>query len=89
VAQRGIREGVARALSGLNGREPYRMEMPLEFGFEFSTTTIAETCEWIPGVRKTNPFSTEFTIDNLPEAMRIIFVQLLIALQVGQKGIYS
>jgi D-amino peptidase len=89
VAQRGIREGVARALSGLNGREPYRMEMPLEFGFEFSTTTIAETCEWIPGVRKTSPFSTEFTIDNLPEAMRIIFVQLLIALQVGQKGIYS
>lgn len=89
VAQRGIREGVARAVGARAGREPYRMEFPLTFGFEYSTTTIAESAAWIPGVRKTKPFETEFTSEDLPEAMRIIFAQLLIALQVGQKGIYS
>ncbi|MDQ3890082.1 MAG: M55 family metallopeptidase [Actinomycetota bacterium] len=89
VAQRGIREGVARALRGLDGREPYRVELPLTFGFEYSTTTIAETASWIPGVRKLRPFETEFTSEDLPGAMRIIFAQLLLALQVGQKGIYS
>lgn len=88
VAQQGIREGVARALSGAK-HEPYRMEMPLTFAFEWSSTTIASVCEYIPGVKKPSPFVTEFTTDDLPEAMKIIFAELLLALQVGQKGIYS
>ncbi len=89
VSQRGIRDGVAEAVRGLSVREPYRMDMPLTFSFEWSTTTIASTCEYIPGVRKPSPFVREFSTSDLPEAMKIIFAELLLALQVGQKGIYS
>jgi D-amino peptidase len=89
VSQKGIREGVAAALRDLSKREAYRMEMPITFGFEFNSTTIAATCEYIPGVKKTNPYSTEFETEDMPDAMKIIFAELLLALQVGQKGIYS
>jgi D-amino peptidase len=89
VAQKGIREGVAGALRGLNGRSAYAIDMPLTFGFEFSSTTIASTCEYIPDVTKPSAYTTEFTTDDMPKAMKIIFAELLLALQVGQKGIYS
>jgi D-aminopeptidase len=89
VTAAGIREGVANALRGLSAREPYRMDGELTFGFEYSTTTIASTCEYIPGVRKSTPRTTEFDTTDMPEAMKMIFAQLLLALQVGQKGIYS
>lgn len=88
VAQQGIRETVARALRE-KGREPYRVPPPHSFSFEWSSTTIASTCEYIPGVKKPSPRVTEFTAEDLPSAMRVIFAQLLIALQVGQKKIYS
>ena len=42
-----------------------------------------------PGVSKPSPYTTEFTTDNMPSAMKVIFAELLLALQVGQKGIYS
>jgi len=65
------------------------MEPPYTFGFEWNSTTIASTCELIPGVKKPTPRVTEFTSDDLQESMGLIFAQLLLALQVGQKGIYS
>ena len=89
VTAAGIREGVANALRDISAREPYRMDGELTFGFEYSTTTIASTCEYIPGVRKSTPRTTEFTTTDMPQAMKMIFAQLLLALQVGQKGIYS
>jgi D-amino peptidase len=89
VTAKGIREGVAGALANLSARQPYRMDGELTFGFEYTTTTMASTCEYIPGVRKPTPRTTEFTTSDMPEAMRIIVAQLLLALQVGQKGIYS
>jgi D-amino peptidase len=88
VAQQGIRSGVTKALRE-HAREPYRMEPPYTFGFEWNSTTIASTCEYIPSVKKPSPRVTEFTTGDLPEAMGLIFAELLIALQVGQKGIYS
>src|SRR5919201_1043883 len=89
VTAKGIREGVAGALGNLSAREAYRMDGELTFGFEYNSTTIASTCEYVPGVRKATPRTTEFTTTDMPEAMRIIVAQLLLALQVGQKGIYS
>ena len=88
VAQQGIRETVANALRE-KGRKPYKVRGGHTFGFEWNTTTIASTCEYIPGVKKTSPRVTEFKAEDLPSAMRVIFAQLLIALQVGQKGIYG
>lgn len=89
VSAKGIREGVAAALRDMGKREPYKMEMPITFGFEFNSTTIAATCEYMPEVSKPSPYTTEFTTDDMPKAMKIIFAELLLALQVGQKGIYS
>ena len=89
VTAKGIRDGVAAALRSVSSRTPYRMDGELTFGFEFNTTTIASTCEYIPGVRKPTPRSTEFSTTDMPQAMKTIFAQLLLALQVGQKGIYS
>lgn len=89
VSQKGIREGVAAALRDVGKRQPYGMEMPITFGFEFNSTTIAATCEYIPEVSKPSPYTTEFTTDDMPTAMKVIFAELLLALQVGQKGIYS
>jgi D-amino peptidase len=88
VTAKGIREGVAEALRGAR-REPYRMPGAHTFGIEWNTTTIASTCAYIPGIRKPSPRVTEFTSANLPEAMGLIFAELLLALQVGQKKIYG
>jgi D-amino peptidase len=89
VTAKGIREGVAAALRSVPSRTPYRMDGEVTFAFEFNTTTIASVCEYIPGIRKPTPRSTEFSTADMPEAMRTIFAQLLLALQVGQKAIYG
>lgn len=89
VTAQGIREGVADALRNISSRQAYKLDGELTFGFEYSTTTMASTCEYIPGVTKVSPRTTEFTTSDMPQAMHIIFAQLLLALQVGQKGIYS
>jgi D-amino peptidase len=89
VTSKGIRVGVASALQNISARQPYKLDGELTFGFEYSTTTMASTCEYIPGVTKVSPRTTEFTTADMPQAMHIIFAQLLLALQVGQKGIYS
>jgi D-amino peptidase len=89
VTAKGIREGVAGALRNISSRTAYNLDGELTWGFEYSTTTMASTCEYIPGVTKVSPRTTEFTTTDMPQAMHIIFAQLLLALQVGQKGIYS
>jgi D-amino peptidase len=89
VTAKGIREGVAGALRNISSRTAYKLDGELTWGFEYSTTTMASTCEYIPGVTKVSPRTTEFTTTDMPQAMHIIFAQLLLALQVGQKGIYS
>jgi D-amino peptidase len=89
VTAKGIREGVAGALRNISSRTAYKLDGELTWGFEYSTTTMASTCEYIPGVTKVSPRTTEFTTADMPQAMHIIFAQLLLALQVGQKGIYS
>ena len=89
VTQPAIREGVAKALAKGSRRKPYKLRRPYKFGFEWNSTTIAETCGYMPGVRVTSPRTTEFSSDDLPQAMGIIFAQILLALQVGQKGIYG
>jgi len=89
VTSKGIREGVARALKGVKRRKPYRLTKAVTIGFEFGSTTMAATCAYIPGVKRVTPRRTEFTSEHMPEAMQVVFAQLLLALQVGQKGVYS
>ncbi len=88
VTKKGIREGVRHALKGKK-RKPYKMKGPYRFGIEWNTTTIASTCAYIPGVKKVNSRTSEFTTGNLPEAMGLIFAELMLGLQAGQKKIYG
>ncbi len=91
VTKAGIRAGVKKALASaaLKRRKPYRVSSEHRFGIEWNTTTIASMCALIPGIRKVTPRLTEFTNMDLPQAMGIIFAELLLALQVGQKKIYG
>jgi D-amino peptidase len=89
VTGAGIREGVAGALRDLGQRRPHVAEGSLTYTFEWNSTTIAAMCECIPGVRKPTPRTTEYTVAQPSEAMPVIVAQLLLALQVGQQGIYS
>jgi D-amino peptidase len=91
VTHKGIRDGVRQALMSMSQhrRPPHKGKAPYRFGFEWNSTTIASTCALIPTVRKVNPRTTEFSSDDLPEAMGIILAKLFLALQVGQKSIYG
>lgn len=89
VAQEHIREATARALRDRNRFTPYRLSPPYVIGIEWNSTTIAATCDLIPGVRMTSPRFVEYTTQDYPEAMRVLVAMLLLGLQVGQKGIYG
>ena len=89
VTTKGIRDGVAGALKTVKDRKPYKTPAPYNFAFDWNTTTIASTCDLIPGVRKTSPRVTEYKTDDLEDAMKVIVAELLLALQVGQKKIYG
>ena len=62
---------------------------PYTIGIEWNSTTIAATCDLIPGVRMTSPRFVEYTTQDYPEAMRVLVAMLLLGLQAGQKGIYG
>ncbi|HEX8863216.1 MAG TPA: M55 family metallopeptidase [Actinomycetes bacterium] len=88
-AQDRIQEGARRALSDLGRFKPYVVEPPITIGVEWNSTTIASTCELIPGVKLLGSRETEFATDDFAEAMRVLVAMLLLALQVGQKAIYG
>ena len=89
VAQAEIRKATAKALKGKNAKR-YVVKPPIKIGVEWNSTTIAETCGLVPGVKKTSSRSTEYSAKNWPDAMQVLLVELLLALEVsGGKGIYQ
>jgi D-amino peptidase len=89
VAQAEIREATAQALKQAGSRRPYIVQPPIRIGVEWNSTTIAQTCGLVPGVTITGPRTTEYTTNDYPDAMKVLLVELLLALQVGQKAIYG
>ncbi|HYM50254.1 MAG TPA: M55 family metallopeptidase [Candidatus Limnocylindrales bacterium] len=89
VAQAEIREATAAALRSVSSRKPYVVKPPIRIGVEWNSTTIAQTCGLVPGVRVTGPRTTEYVTDDYPDGMKVLLVELLLALQVGQKAIYG
>jgi D-amino peptidase len=89
VTYEGIRTGVADALGGLADRRPHTVTGEHSFAFEWNSTSIAETCAYIPTVRKTAPRISEFRSTDMTEAMQVIVAQLLLAMQVGNVDFYS
>ena len=62
---------------------------PITIGIEWNSTAIAETYRLIPGLKRTSSRSTEYKTDDWPDAMKVLVVELLVALRVsGGKGIY-
>ena len=89
VAQAEIREATARALKG-KAAKPYVLKPPIKIGVEWNSTTTAETCGLVPGVKRTSSRSTEYTANDWPDGMKVLLVELLLALEVsGGKGIYQ
>ncbi len=84
-----IREGAKRALSDHGRFKPYIVEPPITIGVEWNSTTIASTCELIPGVKALGSREVEVTTDDYAEGMRVLVAMLLLGLQVGQKAIYG
>lgn len=89
VAQSEIREATMRALKNVKSFEPYVVKPPIRIGVEWNSTSIAQTCGLIPGVKLTSSRMTEYTTNDWPDGMRVLLVELLLALQVGQKAIYG
>ena len=68
----------------------YLVKPPITIGIEWNSTTIAETCSLVPGVKRTSSRSTEYKTDDWPDGMKVLLVELLLALEVsGGKGIYQ
>jgi D-aminopeptidase len=89
VAQAEIREATAGALKG-KAAKPYVLKPPIKIGVEWNSTTIAETCGLVPGVKRMSSRSTEYIANDWPDAMKVLLVELLLALEVsGGKGIYQ
>ena len=90
VAQAEIRESTARALKG-KAAKPYVLKPPpIKIGVEWNSSTIAETCGLVPGVKRTSSRSTEYTANDWPDGMKVLLGELVLALEVsGGKGIYQ
>lgn len=72
VAQRQIREGVARALASLASRRPLRVPESLRLELEFEHRSQAEMWAYLPWVSRKGPYTIELHPADPTEAMRVI-----------------
>lgn len=89
VTYEGIREGVAQSLRVVADRRPHSVTGEHSFTFEWNSTSIAQTCAYIPTVTRTSPRTSEFRTSDMSQAMQVITAQLLLAMQVGNVDFYS
>ena len=88
VSQKGIREGVAtaalrdyRKASGVQDGDANHVRLRVQLDGSHPAT-----CEYIPEISKPSPYTTEFTADDMPKAMKVIFAELLLALPGRAEG---
>lgn len=62
----------ARALARLESIRPARVALPVRVRLRLSDITIPQILEAIPGVRRVDGYSVEFTAKNMTEAYRLI-----------------
>jgi D-amino peptidase len=89
VTYKGIRSGVAAALEDVAALRPHVLPGEHTFTFEWNSTAIATACAYIPGVELTGARTSEFRSSDMAEALRVIVVQLLVAMQTGNVDFYS
>lgn len=83
VAQKRIREAAKRAVQNAKHFKPYVVGPPASMGFEFTSTTMAEACSWIPTVERKGPRTVEFEFDDWVEGMGLLFALMWLALHVA------
>jgi D-amino peptidase len=91
ATDKGIRSGVAEAVSAasLGRRRPYRLPGEHRYAIEWNTTTIAAICALIPGMKRIDSRTTEYTTADVTEAMAVFIAEYTIAMQVGQRRAYG
>lgn len=85
VAQANIRAAAKRTLERLSDLKPYKVGPPASMGFEFTSTTMAEVCSWIPTVKRAGPRSIEFEFDDWRDGMTLMNALLWLALHVADQ----
>jgi D-amino peptidase len=78
-AQDRIRAAATRAVSQLAEFVPYRIETPTTLRIEWNSTSVASTCEGIPGVMRVGSREIEYRSDDYPELYRLLRVLLAIS----------
>jgi D-amino peptidase len=85
-AQGLIREASRRALRSLHLFSPCEVPAPYTLGIDWASTSMAESCAMIPGVKRTGARSVEFTSDDYAEIMSVLGILAIIGGSVGCTG---
>jgi D-amino peptidase len=85
-AQSMIGEAAARALRSLDRLGPYEVPAPYTLGIDWASTSMAESCAMIPGVKRAGARSVEFTSDDYTEIMSVLGILATIGGSVGCTG---
>lgn len=78
-----IRCGALQALEDLDDRPPHRVDGPYTLRIDWNSTATAAMCELVPGVRRVEDRTTEFTTDDYSELVGLLGVMSSIGGQIG------
>lgn len=81
-----IREAAARALRGLGRLRPYAVPAPYTLGIDWASSSMAESCAMIPGVKRAGARTVEFTSDDYTQIMGVLGIMATIGGSVGCTG---
>ncbi|MFI0451628.1 M55 family metallopeptidase [Actinomadura sp. 6N118] len=87
-AQQMIYDATCRALAGLDRARPYTVPAPYTLGVDWISTSIAQSCSVVPGVKLAGPRMTEFTTGDYEEVVGLLGVWATIAGEVGCTGLH-
>jgi D-amino peptidase len=85
-AQSLIAETAETALQDIERFRPYVVPSPYTLGIDWASTSMAESCAMIPGVKRAGARSVEFTSDDYTEIMSVLGILATIGGSVGCTG---
>jgi D-amino peptidase len=71
VARDRIRTGARRAIERLDSIAALRLEGPIELQVDFVRTSMADSCERVPGVRRVKPRTVSYFSDDYVEVYKL------------------
>lgn len=78
-----IRCAALQALEDLGERAPYTLDPPYTLRIDWNSTAIAQACSMVPGVRRTDGRTTEFTSDDFTDIVGLLGVMSTLGGSVG------